>query len=75
MRDESEVECVFGRHAGAAREFRRINFTNDVGKLRSRCEAFSIPFFARPPANRDLFRGSSSMQRLPWDVIGLYGSS
>ena len=56
-RDEAEVQGFFGAHAGAAGEFGRIDFADDVGEFGARGEAFGVAIFAPPPGDGDFFFG------------------
>ena len=50
----AEMERIFGRHACSSSEFRWVNFTDDVGKFRSRRKTFSETVISVPPFYRDL---------------------
>ena len=55
-RNQPEVQGLFGRHAGAAGQFGRIDLANDVGELGARGQAFGIALLARPPGDGHFFR-------------------
>ena len=59
-RYQTEMQCFLSRHAHSGDELRRIDLTDDVGKLRSRCEPFDVTLGSRPPADRDLTRRDGS---------------
>ena len=51
-RDQAEVQGVFGRHAGAHRELRRVDLADHVGELRARGEPLRVALVAVPPRDR-----------------------
>ena len=56
-RNQAEVQCIFGAHAGAGGETRWVNFTNQVSELCARGQSFGVAIFAMPPRNRNAIGG------------------